>query len=90
MIKDFMNDFRSAFKKANSNYLKCLQNHQLLEKLDKDMIKTMNELMKMLSDSFSKADVMNSENENENSAKTEYTPGLMLTQSVIVDVKNGI
>ena len=90
MIKDLTDDFRSAFKKINSNYLKCLQNCQLLEKLDKDMIKAMNKLMKALSDSFSKANVTDSEDEDEDGAEIKYTSGLMLTQSVIIDVKNEI
>ena len=90
MMKNLTNDFKFAFKKINFNYLKCFQNHQLLEKLNKNMIKTMNELMKMLSDLFNKINIINLENENENNAEIKYTFKLMLTQSVIINVKNEI
>ena len=54
------------------------------------MIKTMNKLTKTLNDSFSKVNVINSKNENENNAETEYTFKLILTQSAIINVKNEI
>ena len=50
----------------------------------------MNELMKMLSDLFNKADVINFKNEIENDVKIKYTSKLMLTQSVIINMKNEI
>ena len=54
------------------------------------MIKTMNELMKMLNDLFNEINVMNSKNENENNEEIKYTAELKLTQSMITDMKNEI
>ena len=50
----------------------------------------MNKLMKMLSNSFNKTDIINFENENENNAEIKHTLKLMLTQSAVINVKNEI
>ena len=50
----------------------------------------MNKLIKMLNNLFNKTDVINFKNENENNVKIKYTFKLMLTQSIIINVKNEI
>ena len=54
------------------------------------MIKTMNELIKTLSDLFNEANIIDFKNKDENNVEIKYTFKLMLTQSVIINVKNEI
>ena len=50
----------------------------------------MNKLIKTLSNLFNKINVINFENKDENNAEIKYTFKLMLTQLIIIDVKNEI